>query len=89
MLPFWACRCGVHSIDKGVTKFFHFFFPTPALPVSGSMGLISAAVTVTAAPQGYNAVNITLFSELVKCCAQKKEVLQNLMFLRHSLFSLK
>ena len=44
------------------------------------MGLISAAVTVTAAPQGYNAINITLFSELVKRCVQKNGVLQNLMF---------
>jgi hypothetical protein len=34
-------------------NFYHFFIPTPALPVSGSKGLISAVGTATTAPLGY------------------------------------
>ena len=45
---------------------FHFFFPTPALPVSGSKGLISAVVTATTAPLCYNGINITYFSGYFK-----------------------
>ena len=48
---------------KSVIKNFHLFFPTPALPVSGSMGLISAVIPVITAPQ-YNENNITLFWEI-------------------------
>ena len=44
---------------------FH-FFPTPALPVSGSKGLISAIVTATTAPLCYNVFNITSFLKIVK-----------------------